>query len=285
MKTKTISRTMIAVVVMIMTMLGSAACSSTKNVSNTKAPKSKAASPAASYAKKVLANTPEVKALTAKMKVGLAIGDKNVSLSGNLRMKRGDVIQLSMSFPLVGEVCRMEFTTNEVLVVDRINTRYVRASYDQVDFLHSANLDFNVLESIFWNEIFYPGSKDVESHLSEYTISTAGSHTLLSLATAPKLDYAFLTITEDALLDRITVSSKNVSNSSNLVCAYGDFAKFGAGRFPTHMQLTFAGEAKTYGLDISLSSLTANSDWKTRTELSAKYRRIEAEQLFKSLIP
>ncbi|MBR3372909.1 MAG: DUF4292 domain-containing protein, partial [Bacteroidaceae bacterium] len=97
--------------------------------------------------------------------------------------------------------------------------------------------------------------------------------------------YAFLTITESALLDRTTVSSKNITDKSNLVCAYGDFAKFGAGRFPTHMQLTFAGDAKTYGLDISLSSLAANSDWKTRTELSAKYQRIEAEQLFKSLIP
>ena len=261
---------MLATVVMIMVILGLAACSSTKHVGGTDAPKAKAASPAASYAKKVLTNTPEVKVLTAKMKVGLAIGDRNVSLSGNLRMKRGDVIQLSMSFPLVGEVCRMEFTANEVLVVD---------------FLRSANLDFNVLESIFWNEIFYPGSKDVESHLNEYTISSAGSHTLLSLATAPKLDYAFLTITESALLDRTTVSSKNITDKSNLVCAYGDFAKFGAGRFPTHMQLTFAGDAKTYGLDISLSSLAANTDWKTRTELSAKYQRIEAEQLFKSLIP
>ena len=285
MKIKTTSCKMLATVVMIMVILGLAACSSTKHVGGTDAPKAKAASPAASYAKKVLTNTLEVKALTAKMKVGLAIGDRNVSLSGNLRMKRGDVIQLSMSFPLVGEVCRMEFTANEVLVVDRINTRYVRASYDQVDFLRSANLDFNVLESIFWNEIFYPGSRDVESHLDEYTISSAGSHTLLSLATAPKLDYAFLTITESALLDRTTVSSKNITDKSNLVCAYGDFAKFGAGRFPTHMQLTFAGDAKTYGLDISLSSLAANTDWKTRTELSAKYQRIEAEQLFKSLIP
>ena len=93
-----------------------------------------------------------------KLKFSVTVGDQEISLTGNLRMKRGDVIQLSMTYPLVGEVCRMEFTASEVLVVDRINVRYVRASYGQIDFLRSANLDYNALESIFWNEIFYPGA-------------------------------------------------------------------------------------------------------------------------------
>lgn len=237
------------------------------------------------YIHKVIANAVGTQALTAKMKVNLSIGDKNIGLSGNLRMKRGEVIQLSMTFPIVGEVCRMEFTPEDVLVIDRINTRYVRAAYDQVDFLRTANLDYYVLESIFWNEVFYPGSRSVGEHLSEYSISAAGGHTLLSLNSAPKLDYAFLTLTDGALLDRITISSKNISDSSNLVCAYDDFAKFEGGRFPTQIKLTFAGDSRTYGLDVSLNSLASNSDWKSRTEVSAKYERIDAEKLFKNLIP
>ena len=237
------------------------------------------------YAHKVLANAVTAKSITAKMKISLAIGDKNVSLSGNLRMKRGDVIQLSMTFPIVGEVCRMEFSPTDVLVIDRINTRYVKATYDQVDFLRSANLDYNVLESIFWNEVFYPGSTDVNKHLNEYSISTAGTHTLLNLTSAPKLDYAFLTITESALLDRLTVSSKDVNDSNNLVCVYDNFVKFENSKFPSHLKLTFAGEDRNYGLDISLSSLTNNSNWKAHTEVSYKYERIDPEKLFKNLIP
>ena len=265
--------------------LAIAACKSTKNVTNTSGPTPGISNNAQiSYAKKVLSNVADTKVLTAKMKVNLAMGEKNVSLSGTMRMKRGDVIQLSMTFPIIGEVCRMEFTANEVLIVDRINTRYVRAGYDQIDFLRSANLDFSALEAIFWNEIFYPGNK-VADHLAEYTISSAGSHTLLSLTTAPKLDYAFLTITESALLDRITISSKNITDSSNLVCSYGDFAKFASGRFPTHMQLNFAGEKQNYGLDISLNSLNTNSDWATRTTLSSKYTPMDVDRLFKSMIP
>ena len=62
MKIMTTGCKMLATVVMIMVILGLAACSSTKHVGGTDAPKAKAASPAASYAKKVLTNTPEVKA-------------------------------------------------------------------------------------------------------------------------------------------------------------------------------------------------------------------------------
>lgn len=276
-------RTLILTAVVV---LATAACKSTNNLTATSGPlPGNSNSPKISYAKKVLSNIADTKVLTAKMKVNLAMGEKNVSLSGTMRMKRGDVIQLSMTFPLIGEVCRMEFTTNEVLIVDRINSRYVRAGYDQIDFLRSANLDFSALEAIFWNEIFYPGDKSVNGHLDEYTISSAGTHTLLNLATAPKLDYAFLTLTESALLDRITITPKNTTDRSNLVCSYGDFAKFGSGRFPTHMKLTFAGDTQTYGLDISLSSLSSSTDWSTRTELSAKYKQVDAARFFKNMIP
>ncbi|MBP5360331.1 MAG: DUF4292 domain-containing protein [Bacteroidaceae bacterium] len=279
----TLSRALLLMALVALTATG---CKSTKNVMTTHSgPTPGIDGPKASYAKKVLSNAIESRVLTAKMKVNLAMGDKNISLSGSLRMKRGDVIQLSMTFPLVGEVCRMEFTNTDVLIVDRINSRYVRTDYDKIDFLRSANLDFSALESIFWNEIFYPGSNSAQEHLGEYTISSAGSHTLLSLTTAPKLDYAFLTITESALLDRVTISSKNVTDTSNLVCSYGDFAKFSSGRFPTHMQLNFAGDKQNYGLDISLSSLATNSDWQTRTQLSSKYTPMDADRLFRSIIP
>ncbi|MGN1213598.1 MAG: DUF4292 domain-containing protein, partial [Bacteroidaceae bacterium] len=222
--------------------------------------------------------------LTAKMRLVLSMGDKDVSLSGSLKMKRGEVIQLSLTFPIVGEVGRMEFSPTNVLIIDRINARYVRVPYDRVDFLRSADLDFKVLESVFWNEVFYPGG-DVKAKLGEYRVSEAGDHTLLSLSTAPKLDYDFLTMTESALLDRTTVSPKNVADKSALTCIYSDFVKFESTKFPSSIKISFVGDRQKYGLDISLSSLSTASDWKTHTEVSAKYREMDVESLLKNLIP
>lgn len=218
------------------------------------------------------------------MRLNLSMGEKDIALSGSLKMKRGDVIQLSLTFPIIGEVGRMEFTPDDVLIVDRINSRYVKVPYEKIDFLRSADLDFKVLESVFWNEIFYPGA-NVADKIDEFSVSSAGVHTLLSLTTAPKLDYSFLTISESALLDRTTVSSKNVADKSALTCIYSDFVKFGNGKFPQGIKLTFAGDKQNYGLDISLSSLSTSSDWSTRTTLSSKYKEMDVESLMKNLVP
>lgn len=236
------------------------------------------------YKQHVLANAVSTKSLTAKMRLNLSLGDKDVALSGSLKMKRGDVIQLSLTFPIVGEVGRMEFTPQEVLIVDRINSRYVRTSYDKVDFLHSANLDFSALEALFWNEVFYPGA-DVRNKVAEYTVSSAGAHTLLSLTSAPVLDYSFLTITESALLDRTTISSKNIADKSALTCIYGNFVKFDSGKFPSSITITFAGGKQNCGLDMALSSLSTSSDWNSRTTLSPKYKEMDAESILKNLMP
>lgn len=259
------------------------ACHTTKNATSTTTPKHQETS-AQAYVRRVVENASSSKTLTAKLKLNLSGQGKSVSLSGTLRMKRGDVIQLSASFPIVGEVGRMEFTRDEVLIVDRINTRYVRVPYEKVDFLQQAHLDFNALESVFWNEIFFPGVADVMLKSGDFTAASSGDHTLLSLTTAPELDYSFLTQTANALLSRTTIAPKSVYDQASLTCIYSDFQRFASGKFPTKINLTFAGKKDKYGLDMSLSSLNTNADWETRTKVSAKYKQVDADKLLKSMI-
>lgn len=259
-----------------------ASCGTSKNLATGNSAKHH--SSAEAYMQKVMKSALTAQCLTAKMRLDLAMGSRDISLGGSLKMKRGEVIQLSLTVPIIGEVGRMEFTPDYVMIVDRINTRFVKTSYDKVDFLRSSNLDYNVLEAVFWNEMFYPGG-DIRANLSQFTMASAGNHTLLSLTAAPVLDYAFLTQTAGAYLDRTTITPKDISDKNALTCVYGDFVKCGSGKFPSTIKLSFAGEQQTYTLNLGLSSLSNSSDWKTRTELSAKYKQIDAESIFKNLIP
>lgn len=264
-------------------LLALGSCNSSKNAA-VKSHASGGQSAAELYKERVVANSVKSDYLTARARITLTMNGRDVSVSGNLKMKRGDVIQLSFTFPIIGEVGRMEFTRDTVLIVDRYNGRYVRVPYDRVDFLSASNIDFNVLESVFWNEVFYPGG-DLRAHLGEYTVSSAGDHTLLSLASAPQLDYSFLTITESALLNRITVNSKNITDRNALTCIYSDFVKFASGKFPSVVKIDFTGDKLSCGLDITLSSLTTSSDWKTRSTFSSRYKEIDVERLLKNLLP
>jgi hypothetical protein len=234
------------------------------------------------YKQRVLSNTQSASAVTAKMKAHVTSGTQGITLGGTLRMKRNDVIQMSLTFMGLMEVARLEFTRDYVLFIDRMHQRYARVSYAQIDFLKAADLDFYTLQAIFWNEIFVPGTPDVTQALSQFTMASSGNHTLLSLTTAPKLDYAFLTQTKTALLARTSVRSKNVNNADNLECIYDNFIKLDGKSFPSTINVKF-NSRKPLSLDLSLSSINNATNWETRTSISSKYKEMDANKLLESI--
>ena len=242
--------------------------------------------PAASaldYMKTVAANAQQARALTARVKVRLGLDGKGVSANGSLRMKRDDVVQLSLTI-LGMEVGRLEFTPEDVLVVDRFNKQYVRAAYADVDFLARAGLDFYSLQALFWNELFVPGVRDVEAASSRFSLSKSGQYTLLSLTDAPTLDYGFLTVTSSGLIDRVTVEGKAGAAHGQLVWRYGDFTTVGGRPFPATMTAALTGVGKDFSLSLSLSRINNDDGWETRTEVSSKYKRRSAEEIFRQLM-
>lgn len=145
--------------------------------------------------------------------MSLNAGGKDISAGGTLRMKRDDVVQLSLTF-LGFEVARMEFSPNDVLLIDRYNKRYVRAKYSDMKFLQQAGLDFNALQALFWGELFRPGHESVGNG-SDFQLASSGSHTLLSLNNTPQLKYVFSTLTEQAVIDGMTAQNKTQRATAN----------------------------------------------------------------------
>ena len=150
---------------------GLTSCKSTKPIVSPNAPIDNASTVFAAdkYMSLVASNNSTQANLTAKVKVVVDVDGKSVSTSGSLKMKKNDVIQLSLVDPLLGvmELGRMEFTKTRVLIIDRVNKQYVDLPYSDVSFLKQANIDFNTLQSLFWHEVFEPGKKMDDQHRQE----------------------------------------------------------------------------------------------------------------------
>ena len=240
-------------------------------------------STAADYTKTVTANAQQARALTARVKVRLETGGKSLSCNGSLRMKRGEVVQLSLTV-LGMEVGRLEFAPDGVLVLDRFNKQYVRAAYADLGFLAHAGLDFYALQALFWNELFVPGVRDVATAAQRFTLATHGEHTLLSLSDAPALNYGFLTVTRNGLIDRVTVEGKPGAPAGRFEWRYGDFATVGGRPFPATMSATLTGVGRDVALSLSLSRIGNDADWETRTQVSPKYKKRSADDIFRELM-
>ena len=89
------------------------------------------------------------KFITSKVKFSVEVGPQKITLTGNLKMRRNDVIRLQlMAFGFV-EAGRLEFTKDYVLIMDRINKQYLKAPYRQIDFLRNSGLNFYALQALF----------------------------------------------------------------------------------------------------------------------------------------
>ena len=269
-------------------MAASYSCSTTKHIDKGNNPKvtrvgdqNSKENAVSNYLKKVQANQQTAKAITANISLDIMIKGNGVSCSGKLKMRRNDVIQLSLSV-LFMEVARFEFSPNEVLIIDKFHKQYVRATYSEVSFLKSAGLDFYALQALFWNEVFVPGEKNDVS-ASHFSMSSAGSHTVLTIADAPKLNYEFMTLTDSHLFDRLNVEGKNSTDKGQFVWTYSDFATLSGKQFPKSMVMKVTGVGSDMECEMSLSGLSNDNKWDGHTTPPAKYSQRSAESLLKSL--
>ena len=120
---------------------------------------------------------------TSKVKVTITQDGKDINTNGNLRMRYGDVIQLTLVDPVLGiaEIGRIELSPNKVLIIDRVNKRYVDTTYEDFSALKSRDIDFNTIQEFFWQEskkgdtfaYTIPAKKDIKLDLE---LSNKGSN-------------------------------------------------------------------------------------------------------------
>jgi hypothetical protein len=237
------------------------------------------------YWENVLSNCGGVEreALTAKMSLALDVSGKTTRVNGTMRIKKGEVIQLSIA-PLLGiEVARAEISPYGVLVIDRMNKRYVRVSFTELQELANAQLDFHTLQALFLNEIFLPGKKDLTSRdLSAFDIELVGRDVRLDARKTKRFAYTFLMQGTEALLKESLVGLKDANYA--LSWKYENFRSLGQKQFPNTMILSFMGLKKPMNATFSLSRLTANSNWESYTKVSDKYEQVKLEDLIKRLL-
>ena len=237
------------------------------------------------YWENVLSNCGGVEreALTAKMSLALDVSGKTTRVNGTMRIKKGEVIQLSIA-PFLGiEVARAEISPFGVLVIDRMNKRYVRVSFTELQELANAQLDFHTLQALFLNEIFLPGKKDLTSRdLLAFDIELVGRDVRLDVRKTKRFAYTFLMQGTEALLKESLVGLKDANYA--LSWKYENFRSLGQKQFPNTMILSFMGLKKPMNATFSLSRLTANSNWESYTKVSDKYEQVKLEDLIKRLL-
>lgn len=237
------------------------------------------------FLQKVSDNAQYAKFVTSKVKFSVEVGNQQLTLTGNLKMKRDDVIRLQlMAFGFV-EAGRLEFTKDYVLIMDRINKQFLKASYVQLDFLRNSGLNFYSLQSLFWNELFQPGKTKVSDEmLKNYETDLMGEDAIISMESG-KLSYRWLADKDGAQIKMANIMYEDaIRGNYQLNWDYEDFRANGKKLFPYVHKVLFNTPTKTVKLNMTLNYLESDENWETRTEVSGKYREVSIDEILRRIM-
>lgn len=232
------------------------------------------------FLQKVNDNSQYTRFITSKVKFGLEVGTRQMTLTGYLKMKRDDVIRLQlMAFGFV-EAGRLEFTKDYMLVMDRINKLYFKVPYEQVTFLRNSNIDFNVMQGLFWAELFQPkASKVTDKLLKNYKTEIGKNESVISMDEG-KLSYRWLASNSTTWLEMCNIMYLDrFRGNYQLNWDYENFQVFNRKYYPTEHIVTLTIPDKEIKMTMTFTGLDNDEDWETRTSISSKYLQVTIDEI------
>lgn len=227
----------------------------------------------------------KTRCVSSKVKFTVEMGPQRLNLTGNLRMYRDDVIRLQlMAFGFV-EAGRMEFTQDEVLIVDRINKQYIKAPYRYIDFLRNSGINFHTLQALFWNELFIPGMESVATKdLGHFTTDLGGDEAVIYLERG-KINYSWLADQKTGRIKMTNIMYRDpYEGNSQLNWNYDEIGSLNGKPFPNYMKVTLTTPKKEVKIGIRLSYMSSDDQWERRSTVSANYREVNIDELLRRIM-
>lgn len=244
---------------------------------------------ALAFVQKVANQKVSTQNIVGKMSLNVHMGSKNITVPGSLHMRYGEVIRIQAFIPLLGsEVGRIEFTPDYVLVIDRMHKEYIKEDYNKVDFLKNNGLNFYSLQALFWNQLFVPGTKSIsEANLMDFGVTETGNSKNITL----KKGNLNIVWNADNANGRISTAKATYSSltqgKSSLNWTYSNFKAVAGKMFPAYQMFTFATTAiknqSNISLTIDMDGVKTDSKWEAKSEISKRYKKIEATDVFGKL--
>lgn len=222
--------------------------------------------------------------ISAKINLSISAASKSARVGGSLRMKRNDVVQISLVALGLMEVGRLELTPDYMMVVDRINHQYVKCGYDEVDLFRGAGIDFYTFQSLFWEELFVlDGNGEVPSG-SSYSLRTDAESVQLVNSQNRNVALTFVVNTAKRLVGETIFSSTETADPV-LKWRYDEWGKLGEQDFPGTMKISFALPNNSVEATFRISSVKPDSSWETRTEINKnRYSEISLQAAFNRIM-
>ena len=219
---------------------------------------------------------------SSKMNMSLSTGKRVLNSRATIRIVRDEAIQLSLQ-PIFGiEMFRLYVQPDRIIILDRMNKRYVHESIDDIKKQFPIGFDFYTLQSLFTNALFIPEQTTIStSDYRKFKYSKSSDNYLMSARDKKsKIDYSFCVNGNDQItLAQLYMSAKNYA----LDWSYDEFVLKDNLFFPLQMKILITSKKRKIDASMSLSSFTLDEPLTLDSSIPSSYAKVELEEVIKLL--
>ncbi len=221
-------------------------------------------------------------AFSSKMNMTFSTGKRILSSKATLGIAYDEVIQLSLQ-PVFGiEMFRLYVQPDCIIILDRMNKRYVRESFDDIEGQLPNGFNFYTLQALFTNKIFIPEQSIVsinDYRKFKYT-KTSDNYLLKGRDKKSNTDYSFFVNGNDQVtLTQLYKPSENYS----LDWTYKEFTLLENMFFPLEMKVSATTPKRKLDVSISLNSVVLDESPSFNSSIPSSYTKVELEEVMKLL--
>ena len=215
--------------------------------------------------------------LQSKIEMELSLPNKTVSSQVTLKIIKDRFIQLSIR-PIMGiEMFRFVLSPDNILLIDRMDKRYVNEPIEAIEDLLKIDMDFNMLQALFSNRIFSPYEEAVDFGLFDNTVSV---DSIIYFSKTKAGYHSSFTLGPTGNLIRTTIES--LSQKATLQWNYSEFLPVAKSSFPSRMDASVYA-SKNIGIKIKGSNFQIDAPIEIDTTVSSRYEKVSLIQLYNML--
>ena len=233
--------------------------------------------------KDVLTKELKYSSFSSRMNMTVSTGKRTLSSKAALSIVRDEAIQLSIQ-PLFGiEMFRLYVQPDCIIILDRMNKRYVREYFADIEGQIPIGFDFYTLQSLFTNALFISDQAAVSvNDYKKFKYSQSFDNYKLSARdNKSKIDYSFFVNGNDQItLAQLYMSSRNYE----LDWGYNEFTLIDERLFfPLEMNVKATTQKRKLESSMSLSSINLDDTLTLDSSVPSSYAKVELKEVIKLL--
>ncbi|HZJ79239.1 MAG TPA: DUF4292 domain-containing protein, partial [Dysgonamonadaceae bacterium] len=216
------------------------------------------------------------------MNMSFSTGKRVLNSRATLRIIRDEGIQLSLQ-PVFGiEMFRLYMQPDCIIILDRMNKRYVHESIDDIKKQFPVGFDFYTLQSLFTNALFIPEQSNVliDDYRKFRYVQSSNNYRLSGRDRISDIDYSFFVNGNDQItLTQMYMPAKKYS----MEWSYDEFSLVEKLFFPLEMKVSASSEKINLNTSISLSSINFDESLTLDSSIPSSYTKVELKEVIKLL--